>query len=181
LTARPSRTLYYFAYGSNLHPIRLERRVDAIEALGVAQLRDHELAFNKRGADGSGKGNIMGARGAVVWGAVYALSETQAATLDGIEGSAYERVTLEVIRSDMGTALPVFSYRALAAAIDNSLTPFDWYLGFVVHGALHHGLPTTYVDRLRRVAAVRDANDERAHREQGVLEVIGLNDAPQSG
>ena len=43
------------------------------------------------------------------------------------------------------------------------------------------GLPTTYVDRLRRVAAVRDANDERAHREQGVLEVIGLNDAPQSG
>ena len=101
--------------------------------------------------------------------------------LDGIEGSAYERITLEVLRSETGTALPVFSYRALAAAIDNCLTPFDWYLEFVVQGAVHHGLPTAYVDQLRRVSAASDANDERANREQGVLNAIGFSNAPRSG
>ena len=50
--------IYYFAYGSNLHPIRLIERVPSAELIGVAKHFNHTLTFHKKSHDGSGKCNM---------------------------------------------------------------------------------------------------------------------------
>ncbi len=51
--------LLYFACGSNLHPLRLSLRVPAARFQGALALTGYQLRFNKRGRDGSGKGNLL--------------------------------------------------------------------------------------------------------------------------
>lgn len=155
-------TLRYFAYGSNMHPGRLLTRINSAVVVGVARLPQHRLAFHKRGADGSGKGNIVAAAGAEVWGVVYSVNVADAAVLDRIEGPGYSRVDLEVVQTESGENVSAFSYRARARAIADDLHPFSWYLDFLLHGAAHHGLPDHYLEQLRRVAAIADADSERA-------------------
>lgn len=162
--------LRYFAYGSNLHPGRLQARIRSAVPLGVARLPQYRLAFHKRGADGSGKGNIVAATGVEVWGVIYAVSVRHAAVLDDIEGAGYGRVELQVIRAESGENVAAFSYRARAGAIADGLQPFNWYLDFVLHGAAHHGLPAGYVEQLRRVAAIADADTERARVAEALLD-----------
>lgn len=162
-------SLLYFAYGSNLHPRRLQHRADSARPAGIARLPDYRLAFHKRGADGSGKGNVVPAPGQSVWGAVYRLSASDAAVLDDIEGPGYARVTLQVARSDDAGILRVITYRAHPGAIEEGLVPFGWYLDFVLHGAAQHGLPAAYLKQLQRVVTADDTNGGRAQRERAIL------------
>ena len=51
--------LYYLAYGSNLHPVRLTERVPSARFLGLTSLFGYQLRFHKRHEpDGSGKCNM---------------------------------------------------------------------------------------------------------------------------
>lgn len=131
---------HYFAYGSNLEPARLEARVPGSSLVGVAWLDAWRLAWNKRGADGSGKANIERAPGARVWGVVYALGPAGWSALDPHE-PGYRRIPLEVRGDD--TAWPCESYTAEAP--EPGLAAFAWYKALVVGGARHHGLPADYV------------------------------------
>lgn len=155
-------TLHYFAYGSNMHPGRLQARISSAVPLSVARLPDHRLAFHKRGADGSGKGNIVAAANTEVWGVIYTISVAHAVALDDIEGPGYSRVDLEVVEITNGESVSAFSYRARTGSIADDLYPFDWYLDFLLHGAAHHGLPGRYLEQLRRVTTITDKDSERA-------------------
>jgi hypothetical protein len=44
-----SKRIHYFAYGSNLHPLRLQERVPSAALLGWTHLHGWELRFDKRG------------------------------------------------------------------------------------------------------------------------------------
>ena len=44
-----------FAYGSNMPSARLRGRCPSARAIGIAELRGHELRWHKRSKDGSGK------------------------------------------------------------------------------------------------------------------------------
>jgi len=162
-------TLLYFAYGSNMHTGRLRARVHSAVPLGVARLPEHGLLFHKRGADGSGKANIVPVPAIEVWGVIYSVSVAHAAVLDAIEGPGYARTELQVCRPVSGENVSAFSYRARAGAIADDLQPFNWYLDFLLHGAAHHGLPAHYVAQLQRVAAIADSDAERARRENALL------------
>lgn len=48
----------YFAYGSNLHPIRLEDRLGKVKLYGIGKLNYTEIHFHKTGCDSSGKATI---------------------------------------------------------------------------------------------------------------------------
>ena len=161
--------LRYFAYGSNLHPGRLQARISSAVAVGVARLPEYRLAFHKRGADGSGKGNIIAAPGVEVWGVMYEISTAHATVLDEVEGPGYRRAALQVIQSSSGEPVSVFSYLARAGAIADGLRPFSWYLDFLLHGAALHGLPAGYVEQLRRVTAIADTDVERARLARALL------------
>jgi gamma-glutamylcyclotransferase (GGCT)/AIG2-like uncharacterized protein YtfP len=161
--------LLYFAYGSNMHPGRLRHRLGDASVYSVARLADHRLVFHKRGADGSGKGDIVAAAGAEVWGVIYTLTADHVELLDRIEGHGYRRAEVLAHRRADGETVQAFSYRARAGFIGRGLEPFDWYLDFIVHGAAHHRLPPAYTEWLRSRPAMGDDDAARARRERALL------------
>ena len=152
--------MQYAAYGSNLHPGRLVRRVASAQLLGTAFLPDWSLRFHKRSVDTSGKCTVeQGSSG--VHFAVYDISEADRGVLDRIEGvgSGYDVIDLDV--PGFG---PCFSYAASESHIDETLDPYDWYQALVHVGARALGFPADYVKRIAAVPATRDTDPAR-HRE----------------
>lgn len=167
----------YFAYGSNMPRARLEARVGTVRVLGAAMLPGHRLCFHKRGADGSGKCDVLASPqdADVVHGALFALDPSQLERLHGFEGRGYECVRLTV---GLGArSLPALTYRALPQHTDASLLPFDWYLALVQAGAEEHALPAGYCDGLRRLRANPDPDQARAAAHRALLSQPDLSQA----
>ena len=166
-------TLFYFAYGSNLHPIRLGKRVRSARPMGPAALNGYELRFHKRGfLDGSGKCTLTPAVDGTMHGAIYSVNAEDRAILDGLEGvgKGYEVVELSLERD--GTAYSCFSYLATRDALDRSLLPYDWYKQLVIAGAQHYSFPEEYIEQIRRVAEIKDENLERVAEHRELLEAM---------
>ncbi len=159
----------YFAYGSNLHPFRLQERVPSARLLGLARLADHKLIYGKRGIDGSGKCTTTFARGVTscVIGALFALRADELGALDAAEGPAYGRKT--TVFSLGGSDLAGFYYEAHDYSVDSDLLPFDWYRDLVVAGARFHKMPAAYVAALENVPTLRDPNQDRHAQMQALL------------
>ena len=163
-------TLLYLAYGSNLHPIRLQQRVPPAVFQGRVRLPGYRLEFNKRGMDGSGKCNIQYTGEGVdeVFAVVYSLSPREISVLDRFEGAGYEK---EPFVLDVGgERRQTFAYVASSHHCDDRLLPFDWYQQLVFWGGRYHGFPSAYLERLRQVAVVKDENTGRRALSQGLLE-----------
>ncbi len=142
----------YAAYGSNLHPLRLRKRISSTQLIGTAFVPDWSLHFHKRSKDKSGKCNIVSG-GDGIHVAVFNISVEDKVTLDGIEGlsSGYSKMTLSV--PGFGDCA---SYTADESHIDDSLAPYDWYKELVLIGARVHDFPNDYVNRIDSIAARRD-------------------------
>lgn len=168
-----SRSRIYLAYGSNLHPRRLEARVGRVRLLGTAILPGWSLRFDKRGGDGSTKANLRPAPGTAseVHAAAYALTVAQLRMLDNFEGCGrgYETLALDIaVESRRVEAL---AYLAPSQWLSGSLSPFDWYVDLIVGGARFHGMGESYVRRIAAHSVCRDPDCGRARRE---LEGLGL-------
>ena len=97
---RKIMTDLYFAYGSNMSATRLAERLGEARPLGRAQLAHFELAWNKPGADGSGKANVCARVGTSTWGVLFALEEREWPLLDRFElGLFLGRFLLGIERS----------------------------------------------------------------------------------
>lgn len=141
-------TVHYLAFGSNLLSTRLQARTDSAQVLGTTELRGWRLAFHKRGADASGKGDIVPATASDrVFGVVYRLAEAQLPILDRFEGPGYRRTEIEVDLD--GTATRCLTYRATEDAIDAMLKPYDWYHELILAGLLEHGADAAYLEHVR--------------------------------
>ena len=140
----------YFGYGSNLHPLRISRRLGTLDPLGVDWLEGFALTFDMLGGDGSAKCNIRPATEAdCLHGACYELASDQwHALLD------YE--THEARRSSGQLAKTFVAEPERANA---SIPPFSWYRDIVVAGI---ALPRGYLDRSRSVDAGRDPDLARS-------------------
>lgn len=158
--------MLYAAYGSNLHPRRLGRRISSAEFVGTSFLSDWSLHFHKRGADGSGKGNVLSG-GDGVHVAIFEISVDDKHILDGIEGVGYTAAVLEV---------PAFgdcvSYIAEESHIDGTLEPYDWYKQLVLIGARAHGFPASYLNRIDSIATCHDPDSERRNKQLETLQHI---------
>lgn len=147
----------YAAYGSNLHPGRLGRRIGSAQLLGTAFLPDWSLHFNKLSVDTSGKCSIrQGSSGVHV--AVYDISDADKEILDRIEGvgAGYDLIGLDI--PDFGQC---FSYAASETHIDETLVPYDWYQALVLVGARALLFPPDYVKGIAAVPACRDPDAAR--------------------
>jgi len=162
------RSVWYFAYGSNLLPDRLRARVPSAQPLSAACLPDHRLSYNKLGRDGSGKCTLLPAAGAVVWGGLYRLPRRELRWLDRIEGPGYRRIRVRVRLPD-GRWLSAVAYRARAAALKPGLQPWDWYQRFVLRGAAWFRLPAAYQRQLAAQSARPDPNRRRLAAQQRPL------------
>lgn len=154
--------LYYFAYGSNLHPVRLGERIPSSSFLGVTRVGGYCLKFHKRGGDRSGKCNALytGKQTHYLLGAVYRMDAAHKPILDTIEGEGYtvEQMTLEL----GGKTCPAFAYIAESHHIDERLKPFHWYKELVSIGAGYHGFPSAYIEVIKNIESVAD-NDNQRH------------------
>jgi hypothetical protein len=150
-------SLRYVAYGSNLLPQRLQRRVPSARLLGTADIAGWALRFNKRGQDGSGKCNIVPFESRIHV-AVYQMLVKERSQLDRIEGlnAGYHGVELDV--PGFGVC---YCYRASASHVDDTVAPFCWYKELVVAGCRFHEFPAAYVDAIGEQPHVPDADEAR--------------------
>ena len=148
--------LHYAAYGSNLHPDRLGRRLPSAEFLDKRFLSTCALAFEKRGNDGSGKCTIVPGGGVHL--AVYSVAAAEKPLLDRIEGvgHGYDLVSLDL--PGFGSC---FTYVAADDYRTPGLAPYCWYREMVLRGCRLHRFPDEYVAAIEAVAARRDPDDRR--------------------
>jgi hypothetical protein len=169
------KRLNYFAYGSNLHPARLEARIGRCQFQGIALLEQADLRFHKVGVDASGKCDITidDTSAGGVWGAVYQITTEQKTELDRFEslGQGYEIREVDVLTYEQGL-MRVFTYQAMTAFVDPALQPFDWYHELVLRGARFHGFPAEYLARLQLIERLTDSDAERITLAQEVLRTI---------
>lgn len=156
-------TLWYFAYGSNLDPGTFlgRRRMRPIETR-VAMLEDFELRFDLPVGPGErGVANVAPLAGDHVWGALYRLTHPDAERLDLTEGVTrefYRRIDVHARALD-GDRIRAFTYHSGRGLVGRK--PSRRYLGLLLAGARHHGLPAHYVERLRAVPIAVDERDRQ--------------------
>lgn len=165
----PKRQRIYLAYGSNLHPRRLEARVGAVRLLGSVRLPGWSLRFDKRGGDGSSKANLHATphSDTIAWAAAYALRSDQVGRLDQFEGCGHGYEALPISIKLDSEPVVAFTYLAPAHWISQDLLPFDWYVDLIVSGATHHGFDASYVREITRQDVCADPDHRRARWQLG--------------
>lgn len=164
--------LYYFAYGSNLHPQRLQERVSSAKSLGVVEAVGYKLTFSKRSKDQSGKCNFYqtGSDSDIVYGVLYEFDARDKSNLDKAEGkgAGYNE---KLVSFSLGEEqYSPFTYMADSKYIDGGLRPYEWYKQFVVVGAQFHSMPTSYIESIERVIAIPDPDAKRNAKNMEKLE-----------
>ncbi|WP_206486156.1 gamma-glutamylcyclotransferase family protein [Thalassotalea sp. G2M2-11] len=157
----------YFAYGSNMSLLRLQARVPSAQKLGMYMLADHQLRFDKVGADGSGKGHASVCHNQQIFGVIYQIKSHEKPQLDQIEGLGHGYEIKSVTVNDLkGNSVEAFTY--YATEIDPSLQPYSWYLNHVLVGAKESGLPLEYLQKIHAVKTIFDSNKHRESRERAI-------------
>jgi gamma-glutamylcyclotransferase len=166
--------LHYFAYGSNLHPVRLTERVPSASLVGTVALRHHDLVFHKQSHDGSGKCNLFrtGAASDVVHGAIYRLEPLDKPVLDRCEGKGNGYIDEQITLTHDGRAYTCFTYIAQHSHIVDSLKPYHWYKKLVLLGASYLQFPHTYISAIESIRSIADPDAERSQAHDVLLEKI---------
>ncbi|MEL7085633.1 MAG: gamma-glutamylcyclotransferase family protein [Cyanobacteria bacterium P01_A01_bin.3] len=163
--------MFYFAYGSNLHPARLSDRTPSAQLITTGCVRGRCLVFHKIGRDGSAKCDALlsAHSNSTVFGALYQLDPQDIPTLDKFEalGAGYNREILSI--STETRTLQAFAYIAQAQYVNPDLKPFHWYKQLVIAGAKLHQFPVPYIASIAAIDTIPDPKIERAAQNLGVL------------
>jgi gamma-glutamylcyclotransferase len=154
-----------FCYGSNLLTRRLENRIGNFKKIGIAQLKNYKLSFNKSSKDGSGKATpvLVDEDTETIFGIVIEVSEKQKMILDKYEGknNGYNESRIKVTFND-NTTMDVITYIADKEKIDNNLKPYDWYKALIIFGAFEHQFPIDYINKIRNMEFIFDMEIDRS-------------------
>lgn len=156
--------IHYFAYGSNLHPLRLQERTPSARVIGVIKTRGRKLTFSKRGSrDHSGKCNLHESNNPLdaVFGVLYEIDSSEKEALDRAEGKGFGYHEQIVCFELDGVTYSPFAYIADSSYINESLRPYEWYKQFVIEGARYHSMPEEYISMLESIAAIPDPDSKR--------------------
>lgn len=166
---------YYFAYGSNLHPIRLEDRLGKVSFRGIGKLDYTEIHFHKTGSDGSGKATIESTADhrKYVLGAIYDISKTQEKLLDKFEslGAGYNKLIVEAELKN-GDKVTCFTYQGMREYIDYNSLPFHWYKQLVMQGGRFLNFPPEYIEFIKNVDSVADQNVKRVEVNERLIKLM---------
>lgn len=152
--------VWYFAYGSNLDPdtFLVRRGMRPVDAR-VARLAGHRLAFDLPVGPGERAcASVRAEEGGLVHGVAYHLTHDDADRLDkseGVQFGVYRRSSV-VLETATGTLAPAFTYDSPHAVVGRK--PSERYLGIILRGARHHGLPVEWIGWLD---SLERAVDER--------------------
>ena len=160
MSAVDERVLY-FAYGANVHPGWLCRRIPDAELVGAAVLPGHRLAFRKRGRDGAARSDAQPSDtpGDALPGVLYAVRPDALEQL-GAAGAGYRMQEVEVLAA--GAPRRALTWRAEDNAVAAGLVPLDWYVDLIRAGAALLGLPAAHQRWLASVQVTVDRDSEQA-------------------
>jgi gamma-glutamylcyclotransferase (GGCT)/AIG2-like uncharacterized protein YtfP len=166
--------MVYFAYGSNLHPLRLRKRVPSAKLVGGTDLRRYRLVFHKQGKDGSGKCHLIstGSDSDLVYGAIYEMDQAHKGDLDRIEGRGAGYLEHSMTLSLQGKEYGCFTYLAQASFIIDGLKPYHWYKHLVVLGARYLHFPDAYMYSIESVESVEDPDIKRTLEHETLIQKI---------
>jgi gamma-glutamylcyclotransferase (GGCT)/AIG2-like uncharacterized protein YtfP len=144
--------LYYFAYGSNLDWLQMQRRCPSARFICIARLVGYRFAIARHSRlRNCGTANIFAAAGSEVCGVVYDVNEQDFAILDGFE-DGYRRERLFVYDlTDGARALEVVAY--IAEREERVPLPTADYKRHIVDGARYWQLPPSYCEMLEKIPA----------------------------
>jgi gamma-glutamylcyclotransferase (GGCT)/AIG2-like uncharacterized protein YtfP len=144
--------MFYFAYGSNMHPGQMAKRCPGCAFVATARLKDHRLTFSRFWSawGGGGVADIQPAPGSVVEGVVWEITEAHRQTLDEYEDypTSYTRKDVVVEIAEGGT-LTAFAYLAKPTG---AYRPSRRYLDEIIEGAKVQKLSPEYVAFLESFA-----------------------------
>ena len=166
--------LYYFAYGSNLHPVRLRERVPSAQLVGVIELNQHRLAFHKKGRDESSKCNLVhtGEESDGVYGAIYQIDSAHKYALDSSEGKGYGYIDRQIMLQYQEQNYNCFTYFAQQSHIVEKLKPFHWYKQLVLLGARYLNFSDSYLFSIESIESVEDPDEKRSKKYERLIEKI---------
>jgi len=171
--------MYYLAYGSNLHPIRLSKRIPSAKYISVIKVLGYDLKFNKVGIDQSGKCNIerTGNKYNTVYFALYEIEDNEKKELDEIEscGHGYEVQYIDLVLNHQ--LITAFTYVAMNKYINNDLLPFSWYRSLILLGMKHHSLDECYIHEIEKVSPIEDNDLKRVKKNTALIEEIEDNNS----
>lgn len=138
---KENKKTIYFAYGSNMSPLQMNRRCPTSKVLGKAILHNYEFVIEGRGfasVDYSVGGNTHG----VLW----LVPNHEIRTLDAFEGVSNKTYIKKCINVDYdGESIKALVYIATDKDIGE---PTDDYLHRILYGAVKFGLPSKYIEYL---------------------------------
>jgi cation transport regulator ChaC len=148
-----SRTVWHFAYGSNMNRAQMLSRVGNIVEEHNASLPNFELRFNKKVRGGTAGANVQPAPGKTVYGVLYKIEENSFRGLDRYEGvpEHYRRIEIQVT-PDGGQPVPAQVY--IASKVEKGLRPSPHYLQAILDGAGERSLPATYIGEIKSAARI---------------------------
>ncbi len=171
-----SRTVWHFAYGSNMNRAQMLSRVGNILEEHNAHLPNFELRFNKKVRGGTAGANVQPSPGKTVYGVLYKIDESTFRSLDRYEGvpEHYRRIEIQVTPDDNPAATadgsaaavspatagspatvgrqPVPAQVYIASKIEKGLRPSAQYLKAILDGAGEHSLPAAYIGEIKSAA-----------------------------
>ena len=145
---------WYFAYGSNLLVAQMESRTGRIRQAIRSRLKGYCFAFNNRDENGEIYANIVPDPAAEVWGVAYLCDTDALRKMDEFEGvgdGCYQRIPVSV-ENDFGEQIEAFAYIAGKDFVGEPGKPTGEYLGRIISGARHHGLPDGYIEMIEELA-----------------------------
>jgi gamma-glutamylcyclotransferase len=146
-----SRTVWHFAYGSNMNRAQMLSRAGKILEEHNASLPNFEVRFNKKVRGGTAGANIQPSPGNTVHGVLYKIEEGAMRSLDRYEGvpDHYRRIEVQVT-PEGGQPVPAQIY--IASKVEKGLRPSPSYLQSMLDGAGEHNLPASYIGELKTAA-----------------------------
>ncbi len=140
----------YFAFGSNMNPSRIKKRLGRIPESCGGMLKDYSLCFNKINdrKTGAGYANIVPVENVNVYGVLYQVSEDELSKIDcceGINDGHYSRKDVAVILNS-GKNVSAVTYVACSKRIAENLLPEQEYLNHLLAGREY--LPDEYYNYL---------------------------------
>jgi len=139
--------MFYFAYGALLDPARLEQVAPGAKLVFVAHLPETRLTFPSP----DGLPSVEPATGHTVWGGIFKVSGSQLAAITKAEAAEGRQARDDLRAVDRaGNKYDVVTFVHPLTGTD--YPPSAEYMGVVVAGARHWGLPTGWVVGLEEFA-----------------------------
>ena len=142
---KPTGTLLYFAYGSNMNLNQMAFRCPDAEVVDTVRLEGYRLAFCMNGG-GNGVATILPEEGSYVDGVLWRISERDERHLDHYEGFPYlyGKEPVVVIDQD-GIRHEIMAYTMNSPYKDTPAMPSKAYLEGILNGCRQNGIETAPV------------------------------------